>query len=199
MNSLVNHYEECYKKYGDNHRGVDWPDKEGADKRYKVMLQIREYDERQVGHVPCFLDYGCGLGHMYEYIEEKRLLLGYMGYDLSKLLVYRCREKHPSKWWYTENPPEADYVVMNGVFTERVGMSEEEAVKVMQEELKKAWKLCRNGIAFNVMSTDTDKNRTDLLRMPIGFVATLVRQLTDKYIIRCDYKTFEYTVYAYKH
>ena len=37
---LYKHYEECFKKHGDNNLGVDWPNKNDLLTRYKIMLSI---------------------------------------------------------------------------------------------------------------------------------------------------------------
>ena len=37
---IINHYEKCLDEHGDSHLGVDWPNKEEADKRYRVMLEV---------------------------------------------------------------------------------------------------------------------------------------------------------------
>lgn len=198
MNSLVRHYEECFKKHGDNHKGVDWPNQEDAEKRYKVMSEMLKYDNHPYTFIPSFLDYGCGLGHFYEWLNNERLIVGYSGYDLSEIFIKECRKKYPQKYWYTENPPKMDYVVMNGVFTERVGMSDDEAWGVVKAETKKAWELCHRGIAFNLMNTRVDKHRDDLLIVHPGSAAALASQLSEKYIIRQDYLKYEYTVYVYK-
>ncbi len=36
--SIVQHYESCLAKFGDTHRGVDWPNEADADIRFRVML-----------------------------------------------------------------------------------------------------------------------------------------------------------------
>ena len=38
--SIVAHYERCLEKHGDTYLGVDWPNREDADTRYEVMLEV---------------------------------------------------------------------------------------------------------------------------------------------------------------
>lgn len=38
--NIVEHYEKCFEKYGDNFKGVDWPNEKDTLIRYKVMLDI---------------------------------------------------------------------------------------------------------------------------------------------------------------
>ena len=37
---LYKHYENCFDKYGDNHKGVDWPNEKQAQDRYRIMLDV---------------------------------------------------------------------------------------------------------------------------------------------------------------
>ena len=54
--SIISHYESCLEKFGDTHLGVDWPNKEDADTRYKVMLEVINQDSS--GKLK-LLDFGC--------------------------------------------------------------------------------------------------------------------------------------------
>ena len=66
---LVKHYEDCYRKNGDNNRGVDWPNKEDALTRYGVMLDVIRYDKVNT-EKPSVLDFGCGYGPIGIYIAK---------------------------------------------------------------------------------------------------------------------------------
>ena len=79
--TLQQHYEQRLREHGDNHRGVDWPNRPDAEKRYDVMLGL-------IGDAAApasLLDIGCGLAHLYDRIVEKRLdtQLSYEGLDIS--------------------------------------------------------------------------------------------------------------------
>ena len=64
--TIVDHYEDCLEKHGDNHLGVDWPNIDDVDKRYHVMLDIiRLPIDKNV----TLLDFGCGTAHLLEFIH----------------------------------------------------------------------------------------------------------------------------------
>lgn len=196
--TIVQHYEKCFQKHGDNHQGVDWPNATDAATRYRIMLEVDRFAWHPKG-VFSVLDYGCGLGHMYEYIEEHSLLLHYEGYDLSGLLVGECKKKYPYLYWHTENPPEADYVVMNGVLTERRELTNMQMAENVVDTIKHAWSLCRIGIAFNLMSKQVDWEREELYHQNMEDLASfLCSSISRNFIIRNDYKLYEYTAYVYK-
>jgi hypothetical protein len=195
---LIKHYENCFLKYGDSPKGVDWENKGKADIRYSVMLDIVTFSKKQIAPER-ILDYGCGLGHLWEYIYEHSILLKYYGYDASSLFIQECKKKHPLNNWFDFNPPKCDYVIMNGVFTERWGMTEASAWNQMRIELLKTWELCEKGVAFNMMSKNVDWEREDLFHISKDKLTRWVcNNLSRDFIIRNDYGLYEYTMYVYK-
>jgi hypothetical protein len=59
--SIVSHYESSLERYGDTNLGVDWPNKEDANTRYRVMIEvIREPSSGMIR----LLDFGCGASHL---------------------------------------------------------------------------------------------------------------------------------------
>ena len=95
---VVNHYESCLNKYGDTHRGVDWPNIEDANKRYKVMIEI--VNSNLTGTIT-ILDFGCGASHFYEYIMKNDIKhIEYSGLDLSKRFFELSQKKFPHINYY---------------------------------------------------------------------------------------------------
>lgn len=204
---IVKHYEDCLNKYGDNNKGVDWPNKEDAKKRYRVMLDIIEYDKNNDDKAnSSILDFGCGLGHLYEYILEEKYPYIYEGLDISSQFIAKCREKFPTihfiqqdilKNW--ESDKTWDYICMNGVFTEKREMSYDDFFNYFKKMIKVVYTKCNKGITFNVMSKDVDWEREDLFHLPLNDLSKfLTTQVSRNFIIRYDYGLYEYTVYIYK-
>jgi SAM-dependent methyltransferase len=201
---IVAHYETCLARHGDNHRGVDWPRAEEADQRYAVMLDLVPADARQPVRL---LDFGCGAGHLLEYIYRNRLAgLDYYGLDLSARFISLCRNKFPGVSFYLVDVledgfdlPEFDYIVINGVFTEKCGLSHERMWEFVQAVLRRVWPKVRRGLAFNVMSKHVDWERDDLFHLPCDvLLAFLKDELSRHCVIRQDYGLFEYTTYVYR-
>jgi SAM-dependent methyltransferase len=205
--SLQAHYERKLREYGDNHRGVDWPNKADAEKRYDVMLDL-------VGDpaMPAsLLDIGCGLAHLYDRIVEKQWdrILFYEGLDISPAFITACRRKYPQIRFHEADilapgsglapARQYDYAILNGVFTEKLAMSHAEMSNFFQKMLMAAFEFARKGVAFNVMSKHVDWERSDLFHLPFDEMAGFVtRNVTRNFVIRNDYGLFEYTVYLYR-
>ena len=204
--TLQEHYERKLREHGDNHRGVDWPNRRDAEKRYDVMLDMIGSPASQAS----LLDIGCGLAHLYDWIVEKRwdTRLTYEGLDISPAFIAACRRKHPQIRFHELDilAPDSvlparqyDYVVLNGVFTEKLAMSHAEMSDFFQRMLATTFEFARKGAAFNVMSKHVDWERDDLFHLPLDEMAAFVtRSLTRNFVIRNDYGLFEYTVYLYR-
>jgi SAM-dependent methyltransferase len=201
---LVAHYEDCLARHGDNHRGVDWPRAEDADLRYTIMLGLIPLDSPRPVRL---LDFGCGAGHLLEYSRRRRLSdIAYHGLDLSERFVSLCRQKFPGIPFFVGDIlddgfelPEFDYVVMNGVFTERRGLSREAMWEYVRAVLRRIWPSTRHGLAFNVMSKQVDWERDDLFHLPCDVLLNFLKAEVSRHcVIRHDYGLFEYTTYVYR-
>lgn len=200
---LADHYEACLDRHGDSHRGVDWPNAEDADTRYRVMLDVTGgAQDTSIS----LLDVGCGAGHLLEYIRATGRTVDYRGLDISKKFVDLCRRKFPDITFHhadllqeTGGIEPADYVVLNGVFTEKLSLSQDDMTDFMQGMLTAAWPLAAKGMAFNVMSAQVDWQRDDLFHVPFDAMADFVTQaLTRRFVFRQDYGLYEYTVYLFR-
>ena len=204
---IVQHYEQCLAQHGDSHLGVDWPKKEDADTRYRVMLDVARFDPAPPDNaVPSLLDFGCGAAHLWSYMLQQGFQhWKYAGLDLSEKFVALCREKFPEPRFYCGDVLQqdiaietVDYLIMNGVFTEKRSLSFDEMLAYAQQLLTTVFPLAKRGIAFNVMSKQVDWERDDLFHLPIDTLAQfLTKTLSRHFIVRNDYGLYEYTVYLY--
>lgn len=201
--SIIRHYEQCLEKFGDTHQGVDWPNAEGAARRYRIMLDL----VKPAAGEQTLLDFGCGASHLYQYMLERQIPgLRYLGLDASPAFCELSASKYPDNRYVCadvlaqpELLPEADYVVMNGVFTEKRNLSFNDMYDYMRRLLVVVFGKVRRGMAFNVMSKQVDWERDDLFHMPIGMLTDFIAtSLARHYVVRNDYGLYEYTVYVYK-
>ena len=201
---IVSHYEACLQRHGDTHLGVDWPKIEDVDRRHRVMQEVI----RTPPSVPVkLLDFGCGAAHFYDFICRNRLdHITYCGMDLSPKFIELCRSKYPELNFICGDAldpaqaiPDSDYIVMNGVFTEKREMSFDEMLEYFESLLSRLFSVCKIGLAFNVMSKQVQWERDDLFHLPLDQLAFfLTRELSRNFIIRNDYGLYEYTTYLYK-
>lgn len=200
---IAKHYEKCFQINGDTCKGVDWPKEKDAETRYKIMLNIIDWYEMKYRKENMYnvLDLGCGLGHLYEYIKKNALNIQYSGLDISDVFVSKCKNKFPEVEFICKDILREDilktydFIIMNGVFTEKLDLSFTEMWDFFVNMIKKAYLFCNKGIAFNLMSKDVDWERQDLFHVPLNQISSW---LTRNFVIRYDYGLYEYTVYAMK-
>lgn len=202
---IVSHYEECLERHGDSHLGMDWPNKQDAETRYQVMLEL--IHPKTPGSSATLLDFGCGASHFYEYILTRGIKgISYSGLDLSQKFVDLSKSKFPSNSYYCidllQAPaalPVFDYIVLNGVFTEKCSLAFDEMLPYFKQLVKKVFERAEIGIAFNVMSKHVDWERDDLFHLPFDLLAEfLTKEVSRNFIFRNDYRLYEYTSYVYR-
>jgi SAM-dependent methyltransferase len=208
--TLIEHYESCLAAHGDTHRGVDWPNALDAETRYRVMLEVAGgggLDRRAGAPPPSILDFGCGAAHLCEHLERTgRGDVEYIGLDASEKFVDLCRNKFPRRTFLhrdvladDEPLPEVDFLIMNGVATEKRGMTFDDMLAYMERLLVRVFAAVRVGMAFNVMSAHVDWQRDDLFHVPYDALAALLkRRLSRHFLFRADYGLYEYTTYVYR-
>lgn len=208
MDDLVKYYEKCFDIYGDTHKGVDWPNAKDAEIRYKIMLEGVGVNIRSNTNVISILDYGCGLGHFLEYLQEQSTYsqLRYEGCDASEKMIRHCQSKFGKNIFFKcssdgkiKKQTLYDYIVCNGVFTEKRDYSFEEMLRYSTEIIFSLFSKCQNGLIINFMSTNVDWQRNDLFHLPLDTISAFIsKNMSKHFVIRNDYGLHEYTIYIYK-
>ena len=202
--SLKRHYEACLAEHGDSPQGVNWKNEHDAAIRHQVMLDlIAPVPGRRVS----VLDFGCGASHFYEHlVRQGRDDIAYTGLDISEAFVALSREKYPHNPYLCLDvlSPGAelstyDYVVLNGVFTNRTGMSHAAMHDFFTRLVTTLWPHVRVGMAFNAMTKHVDWERDDLFHLSFDELAAfLKREVSRRFVIRSDYGLYDYTTYVYR-
>jgi SAM-dependent methyltransferase len=198
--SIVATWEDCLRRHGDSAPGVGWP-RNDAELRYRIMLDLL----RSTSEVT-LLDFGCGASHFYEFIRRLGLSgIRYSGLDVSPSFLELSRRKFPEVAYYQvdllddeASVPIFDYVVMNGIFTYRARLSDDEMFTYMCRLLRRVTSRTRVGLAFNAMSTQVDSERADLFHLSLDRVlGFLTREISRHVVVRHDYSLYEFTVHVY--
>ena len=157
---------------------------------------------------PVTLDLGCGPGLMLDYLRATRRLenIEYRGIDLSPVMVDAARARWPDQDLscrdVIEEPlPEqsVDFVIMNGVLTEKQTLSHDAMVDMARTLVTAAFKAARVGIAFNAMSRHVEWERPELFHWGFDDVgAFLCERVSRNFAFRADYGLYEYTALVWR-
>ncbi len=201
---IYKHYEETLEKHGPNFKGMDWPNENDLFKRFDALIQLIPLSEFEVS----LLDLGCGIGLLIDFLTKKGYFdrFIYTGIDISEKMINYALNRYPDisfkKNDILKTPLKSesyDYVLMNGLLTEKISLNHKEMVLFAQEIITAAYKTSRKGIAFNVMSSHVDWTRPDLFHWPLDDVVSfLVKKLSRNIVINMNYGLYEYIVYLYK-
>jgi SAM-dependent methyltransferase len=208
---LADHYKDKFARHGDTPQGYDWSNKEDMLTRYKVMESLFPYERDSY---PTVLDFGCGAGGFYKFLEHRRDVR-YTGIDINSEAIDVARMRHPgvsfgfldinseSGWSAFNNPiicsESYDYIVCNGTFTVKKDLTQRQMTDFMCSTLEKLWSKTNKGIAFNCMSKILDYERDDLYHVSFDQLSNWVYDnMSSKFRIRQDYGLREFTMYVFK-
>jgi SAM-dependent methyltransferase len=201
---IIVHYEKCLARYGATAKGMDWPNAKDLFTRFDIMLGVINQTDRE----NTVIDLGCGAGFLVDHIEHKDFnnKIKYLGIDASAKMIGCAKRRHPGRDFEVrdilKNPlpyGSIDYLIMNGVLTEKRGLTHEQMEDYAKTLIHSAYKTCRIAIAFNVMSAHVDWKRDDLFHWPLdSAVAFMASKCSKDIMIRMDYGLYEYTVYLYR-
>lgn len=200
---IAEYYNKAFIEYGNTPEGLAWDNQINLNKRYEIMFDIVKYYNASL------LDFGCGYGGLYEWILNNKKTVTYTGLDINKKSIEVACKTYPeiNLWHLDIHSPKFsfdgfnnwDYIVCNGTFTVKDTLTQDEMWDFMVLTLKKLWTKTNRGIAFNVMSKLVDWERDDLFHVSMDKLGWFLKNnLSRNFIIRNDYKLYEYTVYAYK-
>lgn len=167
-------------------KSLGWGSEYSQQKRFKVFLEIDGYTQGQ-----SVLDFGCGYGDMSDYITN------YEGIDLRQMAVDKAKEKYPNKFFdclgIDDVSKNYDWIFASGIFCFK------ENWKVNFETIiSKLYILCNKGVAVNFLSKLTTTELEDMKYTDISEVVEVVKNLSNKFIIRHDYLPNDFTLYLYK-
>ena len=195
-------YEKDLKKFGPNNKGVGWKNKKEATKRYEIMsgLMLKAKKNHSV------IDLGCGLSDLYKHLKSKKFKTNYTGIDLSEKMINICKIKYPKNNYYCldilydhKKIPKVDYIIINGLFTQKGNYSNSKMFKFLKSVLQISWKKTKVGLAFKVMSEYVDwKNRKNFYLNLNKITDFINNNLGKKFIINHSYGLHEYTIFIYK-
>jgi dTDP-4-amino-4,6-dideoxygalactose transaminase len=204
---IVGHYDSCLRRYGDTALGAGWPNEADRQTRFEVMLDVISGDGSARAKL---LDVGCGTGELFRVARlHKRPSIDYQGVDLSELPLQYAREKFPNASFlrldileatnHQLNHLAADYCVINGLFTVKQTLSNQEMWEFMTAVVSRLWRITDKAIAFNVMSKQVDWEREDLFHVSLDRMASFLHELAGRSVtLRSDYGLYEYTCYIRK-
>ena len=192
---VISFFDKSLRMHGDRPEAVRWT-LPGQIIHYKCMLDIAETIEGAK-----ILDFGCGKGDFYGFLQQNNIHVSYTGVDLNPGLIDMAKQKYPGVPFSvfditTDSLPDMfDYVFLCGVFNLKVQGLEE----LIRETLKKLFDHCRVGLAYNGLSSHNIHKDFELHYVaPEEMLRFAVGELTPFVSLRHDRLYHDFTLFAYR-
>jgi len=169
---------------------VGWTSKEEQYTRFAILLNVGVKDGDKI------LDYGCGLGHLVDYLESKNLNVNYTGIDINPKYIQKACELYNNYSFITNEiedvDEEYDWVIASGVFT--VDLTGEE----ISNKISKVYSLSKKGFVFNLLLYDEEFEKYGFNSFDPYQVLTELKKVYDNVYLITGYLHDDFTIYITK-
>ena len=197
IDNLIKRNKEFYdfrvEVYGKSYKSLNWGSQESQENRFEVLSKIGNLTNARI------LDFGCGIGDLYEWFLKKDYKINYTGIDISTKMIENASKRFPKAKFIEKNifndplDQKFDYILLSGVFAYTNQFFFQECIGNLYEN-------CNKAIGFNLLSKweGTQKvDKEEFIKSPEN-VLTFCKNLTTKIILRHDYHPRDFTVFLYK-
>ena len=195
------YYSDKVRSFGDSPRGVDWNSEHSQQLRFRQLLKV-------VANSSDFslLDFGCGTGHLLDFMHNLFDSFSFIGFDLSTEMIGHAIEKYgmsENTSWLQElkEDTKVDYLVSSGLFNVRLDETNENWKDYIIENLHSFDKLTNKGFSFNMLTKYSDKPlMKDYLYYadPMYFFDFCKRNFSRNVALLHDYELYEFTIIVRK-
>jgi SAM-dependent methyltransferase len=197
LDVIKDFYPQYYSDAKGDAKIVGWSSKKEQEKRFDVLLNVG------VQSGDTILDFGCGLGSLYEYMTERYDDFEYIGVDINNDFIEKCKKKYPSIEFETiqdisEIEYTYDWFIASGAFTVYT------PIENMMETIKVACSQAKCGLAINFLDSTYAKD-SDLMAIR-GYdkkelydaFSQEFSEFADVELID-DYLDYDFTIYIIKY
>jgi len=192
---VISFFSKSLQLHGDRPEAVRWTPP-GQIIHYKCMLDIAPSIEGAT-----VLDFGCGKGDLYGFLQKNGIHVSYTGVDLNPELIALAKQKYPgvpfSVFDITTDvlASSFDYIFLCGVFNLNIqGLDE-----LIRLTLKKLFNHCAIGLAYNGLSTHNHHKSPELhYSRPEEILRFAIEEMTPFVTLRQDRLYHDFTLFAYQ-
>ncbi|HSY76059.1 MAG TPA: class I SAM-dependent methyltransferase [Bacteroidia bacterium] len=202
LEKVSNYYTKKVLQFGTTPAGVDWNSYESQELRFEQLLKIIK---NPTAHFS-FLDYGCGYGSLYKYMQQRFKDFDYTGYDISEEMVKTASEMYrpaDGLQWKSSltDADKKDYVVASGILNVKQETPRELWEGFVIDTLHELDKHSKKGFAFNVLTkySDNENLKDSLYYADPAYLFDFCKKNISKYVTLVhDYALPEFTILVTK-
>ena len=196
---LNEYFSQKLEEFGATPKGVDYNGSEAQECRFEQLIKVI-----QAARPFTVIDYGCGYGALFDFLNRKEWQFEYFGMDLIEKMVMAARESHedfPTAHFTTREGdlPIADYLVAGSIFNIKLDATYEDWRDFVVKTLYQMNNLCSKGFSFNMLTkySDADRmaQRPDLFYGdPLFFFDFCKREFSRNVALLHDYGLYDFTI-----
>lgn len=200
---LNEYFTEKLETFGATAKGVDYNGEQAQQVRFAELVKVI-----QPANPFSVIDYGCGYGAMFEFLQRRGWQFDYYGVDLIEKMVVAGRAKYENfpNAHFTRDEKElaiADYLVAAGIFNIKLDAPYDDWQKFICKTLRRMNELCSKGFSFNMLTkySDVDRmaQRPDLFYGdPLFFFDFCKCEFSRNVALLHDYGLYDFTILVRK-
>ncbi len=196
---ITNYYQEKVETFGPTHLGVDWNSQESQELRFSKLTQVLCPENFSV------IDYGCGYGALFNYLNNNHKGFDYIGFDWSEAMLKEAKRAHPETpgCSFTSIAPTqaADYTIASGIFNVKLDDTHENWQHHILSTIDQINEISKKGFSFNILTSysDVEKQSPKLFYAnPCELFDYCKKNFTKNVALLHDYGLYEFTIIVRK-
>lgn len=195
--SLVEQYRQSFSEHGDTPAGVQWP-RGRQSLRFDALTRHFPSDNFSV------LDYGCGLGHLKPYLDQRFDNVEYRGADLVPEFINAASAKFPNAKIllidsHDQLTEPVDHVVISGTFNIIEGDDRDAYLDMVKQTLLHLFALSQMSLSINFMTDQVDFMQPGALHVNPGEMMEFMRaEMSPRILVDSSYMPYEFTLVVFK-
>ncbi len=201
---LNQYFTEKLEQFGATAKGVDYNGEAAQQVRFAELAKIiKNPDERF-----SVLDYGCGYGALFNYLNAFGWQFDYYGVDLIEKMIVAAKETHkdfPNVTFTTDEKelPTVDYLLAGSIFNNKLDVPSADWQGFVIESLHNMNGRCSKGFSFNMLTAYSDQDRMQqrpdlFFGDPLFFFDLCKRNFSRNVALLHDYGLYDFTILVRK-
>jgi len=200
---LDEYVSQTLQAHGATARGVDYNSEAAQERRFDQLSRV--IDPSRPFSV---VDYGCGYGALFEFLEQKTWDFEYHGLDRIEAMIDAGRQKYagyPNAHFHSSEDavPISDYLLAGAIFNIKLDAEPDAWRSFVCESLLRMAAKCSRGLSFNMLTSYSDvermQARPDLFYGdPLFFFDFCKRNVAPNVALLHDYGLYDFTIIVRK-
>jgi len=191
-------YQDGYREHGDSPKALLTP-------KGRNSLRFRAISPFVTEAGTSVLDYGCGLGYLYDFLKQSQADVNYTGIDMLPEFIQACREKNSSGPVFRQLDANGkiegkfDVVFSSGVFNLRSHTDDDTSRAYALDRLTQLFEATHSVLVCDFLSSYVDFTQADAQHFSPGFIADFcAKHLSRRFLIRHDLLPYEFTLIVWR-